>query len=132
MTKERIDEIARKIDGCFQRPDITFVWQAAAEVLGMLPEFQAAPKSAWVQCSERMPPNEQIEFLAKPSRDQASAPVVACGNYICRSRSDFIAWTEIPPYVPPESELVRRLTPKLTPEALAWVKLYEKEIADGK
>jgi hypothetical protein len=141
MSKERIDEVARILDGnCFAGPNSVlrptgFIF-AASKILEQLPEFQE-PKSPWVQCSERMPTEGQHDILLRYLNGGfCSVEKFYRANYGCQGCS----WMEIPPYTAPESELVRRYRLKyasasnscVMDEVCRRIKEVEKEIKDGK
>ena len=108
------------------------------EYLSNLPEFQEQ-KSPWVQCSERMPPLHEFVVVETDGR----ALVLASFNGTPNPR--WIAWCPIPPYVRPESELVRRWKEEFSnhdfrggfpllsrDECLAMIRKVEEEMGTSK
>ncbi len=119
MSKERIEEVSEMIRvEIFKCIKVT---TAVENILSSLPEFQDA-KSEWIEGV----PNEGQCVLLKYSNGAVFVTERFCSvNY---TNGIVVAHIIIPPYVPEESELVKRLRPKLTADALEWVKLYEKEL----
>lgn len=135
--QERIEEVAEKIVALWQRGGIRSR-AAIHEVLSECVEFQE-PKSPWVLCSERMPP-EKAFVVMKPI---GGAPLFASTFDSTRyfDKAMIQAWMEIPPFTPPESELVRRFEksletrisdPHLREQAKIVLKEVQQEMANGK
>lgn len=106
MSKERIEEVADEIAGDWYCKDgmRDALKLAIVGVLEKRPEFQE-PRSPWVQCSERMPSHHH-EVLWHWKNGFLQYGTITGVTDDCVSKP--IAWMEIPPYVAPESELVRR------------------------
>jgi hypothetical protein len=134
MMSERISEVAAKIEAAIFNPGALQATVALHRVLQSLPEFQE-PKSPWVD-------GAPIGGAERLILQQTNGEVILCyrfheSNY---GEGTIVAHMLIPPYVPPESELVRRVkalkstnTSHVAVElVVALVQAYEKEKADGK
>lgn len=136
MTKEeRIKEVALDLrqhlfchGKCNWTDSVAWV-PVIAQFLSQLPEYQE-PKSPWVQCSERMPPLHEFVVVETDGLELLLTSFKGIAN------PRWVAWLPLPPYVAPESELVRRFIEKLkaahyttagTP-CVQWLREVEKEM----
>ncbi len=138
-SNKRVEEVARCIKKIMCPGCTNDLYNPIVQYVATLPEFH--PRSEWIECKDRMPDvNRQVFWRFKNGTH---------GNYkfsdlFAPCQRDAIAWLdfEIPPYVPPESELVRRFrdqydclsrTTVMTKENIVtMLKSVAKELADGK
>ncbi len=152
--QKRIEEVAREIWAHLQcwpnvrdsHPNVRdsqteFVKYFNEVAKSIESEFQSPPKSEWVECSERMPEtHNQIVAMYVDNSNEFTClqEIVEVG-----SLKEFVAWYHVPPYVPPESKLLKKYKTFLdankdergmieVEKAIKMFKMSEKEIADGK
>ncbi len=132
--QKRIEEVAELLRAQIHK-DIC-VSTACVKVLETLPEFKSPPKSEWVECWERMP-------NVFPIRDvlvRYDGGIAKCTANEVPGFCNALAWMEIPPYVPPESELVRLARENAKHyfgasgciTAVQFIKDMERKIADAR
>ncbi len=136
---KRAEEVAKEI--CSDRDYNDCEAFYIARLLSKEPEFQS-PKSEWIECKDCWPENQPRVKRIFIWRDGSTANEFP--DQIGRTYHPPIAWMEIPPYVPAESELVRRVQERLRKHGFhestppSWSAYFqslteaEQELADGK